>query len=143
MQKRLAAGEVVFLDAELERFVQSAANRVEVKESECVVVRAATDEAMRAGEIAERAGDLEPEVVEMRQFDFWRIRIFDHGKLHTRPFSELRPGRPPDCSPGRVFEAGDRGCEAMIALEGRRSLPGLKFRRPSGPSRSPMPPTPA
>ena len=67
LQERLAAGEVVLLDAERDRLVQHAAHRLQVEEAEGVVVRAAADEAVPARRVAERAGDLEPQVVEVGQ----------------------------------------------------------------------------
>ena len=46
VEERLAAGEVILLDAERDRFVEGAADGVQVEEAEAVVVRAATDEAV-------------------------------------------------------------------------------------------------
>ena len=71
MQEWFAAGEVVLFDAQRHRFIQGAANGFQIEKTEGMVVRTATDEAMRAGEIANGAGDLEPEVVEMCEFDEW------------------------------------------------------------------------
>src|SRR5947207_2620042 len=52
MEERLAAGEVILLDAERDRFVEMALDGRQIEKAEVVVVRTATDEAMRAGEIA-------------------------------------------------------------------------------------------
>src|SRR5207253_2567156 len=64
---RLAASEIVFLHADWDRLVEMAPHRFQIEKAKAVIVRAATDEAMTAGQIAERAADLEPEIVEMRK----------------------------------------------------------------------------
>src|SRR5258708_3474756 len=43
------------------------AHRGEIEEAERMVMRTATDEAVRAGQVAERPGDLKPQVVKVRQ----------------------------------------------------------------------------
>src|SRR6516162_5922533 len=67
VEERLAASEVILLDAERHRLVKGAADGFKVEEAEAAVVWPAAYEAVRALEIAQGAADLEPEVVEMRQ----------------------------------------------------------------------------
>ena len=67
MQKRLAAGEVILLHPQRHRFVQEPLDRGQVEKAEAVVVWAAADEAMAAGEVAQGARDLKPELIQVRQ----------------------------------------------------------------------------
>src|SRR5439155_15814757 len=67
VQERLAAGEVILFHAEPYRFLQIPADRVQIEETERMIVRAATDKAMPAFEITQSTADLEPEIVEMGQ----------------------------------------------------------------------------
>ena len=73
IQKRLAPGEVILAHTPRDRFGQHLLDRLQRQEAERVVVRAAADEAVRAGQVAERAGDLEPEFVQATQFNPARL----------------------------------------------------------------------
>jgi len=64
IEERLAAGEVVLPDAERGGFVERALHRVQPHHFVRMVGRRAGDEAVRAGEVADRAAHLEPEGVE-------------------------------------------------------------------------------
>src|SRR5579885_1013203 len=95
VEERLATGEVILLDAEGDRLVEGAADVFEAEEAKAAVVRRAADEAVAAGEVAEGAGDLKPEVVEMAQGDFWCGRspptFFQDRQLDTHRWTPPRP----------------------------------------------------
>jgi hypothetical protein len=77
IEERLAAGEVVFLNTERDRLVEIAAHGVQRQKAEVVIVRPTADEAVRALEVTQRAGNLKPQVIKVRQRH--------NGELHANP----------------------------------------------------------
>src|SRR5262249_35666418 len=65
MQERLAAGQVDLLDAQAERLGHPRAHLRALHHQVTLLVRAARHEAVRAGQIAERAGHLDPQRVQV------------------------------------------------------------------------------
>ena len=67
MEERLAAGEVELLDLERQRLVRAGAHLGAGHQRDAIVRRAGGDEAVRAGEIAERPRHLDPERIQMEE----------------------------------------------------------------------------
>src|SRR5438105_15406643 len=74
VQERFAAREVVFLDAQRHGLIEGPANRLQIEKTELMIVRTATDEAVRAGEVANGARTLKGKVVKECKFDEVRLR---------------------------------------------------------------------
>src|SRR5262249_20033123 len=117
VEEGLAAGEVILLHPQAHLLVGQAQDRVEVEVAEGVVVGATADEAVPAGEVAEGAGDLEPQLVEVGEGHHGGGLVEDrqgdgHGKeattkytKHTKRGGETTNHTNKKRRVGRVFEA--------------------------------------
>ncbi len=101
VQERLAAGEVVLLDPQRRALLEVAPDLLEAEELVGVVGRRAGDEAVGAGEVADRAADLEPEGIQRSQPDHGdgdaggRVNHGCRSAMRSRgpPLSSSRPAR--------------------------------------------------
>ena len=80
VQHRLAAGEVVVARAERLGLVEKAAHARGVHHGDARLFGPAGDEAVPAGDVAQRAGELEPDGVERAQRHRRRVRVVEHGR---------------------------------------------------------------